>query len=163
MKKKTVLSIALAMALAGVPGFAGAADSNDAAIKNINQDFVTAWNAHDPKRMAAVWADDVDLINPFGVRCSNRAEVERLFEREQSGVMKSSTYRIDAFTLRRACDDVMVGDWEATVTGMIDPGGNPIPPFSHHVTTVYQNRGGHWTATLVRAFQPLPPPGPPSK
>ena len=163
MTKKTLLSIALAMALAGVSGLAGAADSNAEAIKNINQDFVTAWNAHDPKKMAAAWAEDVSLINPFGVRCSSRAEVEKLFEREQSGVMKASTYRIDTFTLRRVCDDVMVGDWDATVTGMIDPGGNPIPEFSHHVTTVYQNRGGHWAATIGRAFQPLPPPGPPSK
>ena len=161
--KKTLPSIALAMALAAAPGFAGAADSSETAIKNINQDFVTAWNAHDPKRMAAAWADDVSLINPFGVRCNSRADVEKLFEKEQSGVMKASTYRIDASTLRRVCDDVMVGDWDATVTGMIDPGGNPIPPFSHHVTTVYQNRGGHWTATFARAFQPMPPPGPPSK
>lgn len=161
--KKTLLSVALAMALAGVSGFAGAADSNEAAIKNSNQDFVTAWNAHDPKRLAAVFAEDVSLINPFGVKCSGRGEVEKLFAQEHSAVMKASTYTIDSFTLRRVCDDVMVGDWDATITGMIDPGGNPIPPFPHHVTMVYQNRGGHWAGTIVRAFQPLPPPGPPSK
>jgi uncharacterized protein (TIGR02246 family) len=161
--KRFPLAIALAVALAGIPVSARAADSNEAAIKELNQDFVTAWNAHDPKKMAAAWAEDVDLINPFGVKCGNRAEVEKLFEKEQSGVMKASTYKIDSFTLRRACDDVMVGDWESTVTGMIDPDGNALPPFHHHVTAVYQNRGGHWTVTLVRAFQPLPPPGAPSK
>ena len=157
--KKISLGIALAIALLGVPVSTRAADSNEAAIKDLNEQWVAAWNAHDPKRMAAVWADDVSLINPFGVKCSNRAEVEKLFEQEQGGVMKASTYKIDSFTLRKACDDVMVGDWEATVTGMIDPNGNPLPPFSHHGTAVYQNRGGHWALTMVRAFQPLPLPG----
>ena len=161
--KKLVLGIAFALALAGVPSLARAADSNEAAIKELNEQWVTAWNAHDPKKMAAVWAEDVSLINPFGVKCSSRAEVEKLFEQEQSGVMKASTYKIDSFTLRKVCDDVMVGDWDATVTGMIDPGGNPLPPFSHHGTAVYQNRGGHWVLTMVRAFQTLPPPGAPSK
>ena len=161
--KKTLLSIALATALAGIPAFARAVDSSETAVKNINQEFVAAWNAHDTKRLAAVWGDDGNLINPFGVKCNSRAEVEKLFENEHSGVMKASTYRIDSFTQRRAGKDVIVGDWDATVTGMIDPGGNPLPPFVHHVTMVYQNRGGHWTATMARAFQPLPPPGPPSK
>jgi uncharacterized protein (TIGR02246 family) len=156
--KKFSLSIALALALAGVARFARAADSNEAAIKELNMDFVTAWNAHDAKSMAAVWAEDASLINPFGVKCSSRAEIEKLFGGEHSGVMKASTYKIDSFTLRKACDDVMVGDWESTITGMIDPSGKPMPPFPHHVTTVYQNRGGHWTMTLTRVFVPLPPP-----
>ncbi len=161
--KKLFLSTALAVAMAGIPASARAADANEAAVKELNQDFVTAWNAHDPKKMAAAWAADVSLINPFGVRCSSRAEVEKLFEQEQSGVMKASTYKIDSFTLRKVCDDVMVGDWDSTVTGMIDPNGNPLPPFPHHVTTVYQNRGGHWTVAIVRAFQSLTPPGAPAK
>ena len=159
--KKVSLGIALALALAGIPRLARAADSNEAAIKELNQDFVTAWNAHDPKKMAAAWAEDVSLINPFGVKCSGRAEAEKLFQGEQSGVMRASTYRIDSFTLRKACDDVMVGDWDATVTGMIDPSGKTMPPFPHHVTAVYQNRGGHWVTILARAFQSLTLP--PSK
>ncbi|HKB72477.1 MAG TPA: nuclear transport factor 2 family protein [Thermoanaerobaculia bacterium] len=155
--KKLFLSAALAAAVAGMPVQARAAEPSEA-IKELNQDFVTAWNAHDAKKLAAVWADDGTLINPFGVKCSNRAEVEKLFEQELSGMMKASTYKIDSFTLRKACDDVMVGDWDATITGVIDPSGNPAPPFPHHVTSVYQNRGGHWALADARAFHLLPPP-----
>lgn len=161
--KKLSLGIALALALAGVPSLARAADSNEAAIKELNEQWVTAWNAHDPKKMAGAWAEDVSVINPFGVRCGNRTEVEKLFEQEQGGPMKASTYKIDSFILRKACDDVMVGDWDCTITGIIDPGGNALPPFPHHVTLVYQNRGGHWTVTAVRAFGFMPPPGAPAK
>jgi uncharacterized protein (TIGR02246 family) len=158
--KKLVLSIALAVAAAGISTSVRAADPGDA-IKRINENFVTAWNAHDTKKMAATWADDGSLINPFGVKCGNRGEVEKLFATEHAGAMKASTYKLDGFSLRKLDDDVMVGDWDGTITGMVDPGGNPLPPFLHHVTTVYQKRGGKWTLVVARAFQTLPPP--PSK
>lgn len=160
--KRLFLSVALAAAVAGIPIQARAAEPADA-IKELNQDFVTAWNAHDAKKLAAVWADDGSLINPFGLRCGNRAEVEKLFEQELGGMMKASTYKIDSFTVRKTCDDVMVGDWDAAITGGIDPGGNPMPPFLHHVTVVYHSRGGHWAFADARAFQLLPPPGAPAK
>ncbi len=159
--KKISLGIALAFALAGSLRFARAADSNEAAIKALNDDFVTAWNAHDPKSLAAIFAEDVSLINPFGVKCNSRADVEKLFQGEHSGMMKASTYKVDSFLLRKVCDDVMVGDWDATITGAVDPNGKPMPPFPHHVTLVYQNRGGHWIVAVARAVAPLPPP--PSK
>jgi uncharacterized protein (TIGR02246 family) len=162
--KKFSLGIALAVAVFGVSAAARAQDSNATAIKELNQNFVTAWNAHDPKKMAAIWGDgEVSLINPFGMKCGSRTEVEKLFEQEQSGVMKASIYRIDSFTLRKVCDDVMVGDWDGTVTGMIDPSGTRLPAFSHHVTNVYYNRGGRWAVVDSRAFQLLPPPGAPAK
>ncbi len=97
------------------------------------------------------------------MRCSSRADVEKLFGPEHAGWMKASTYKIDSFTLRKTCDDVMVGDWDATITGAIDPSGNLLPPFPHHVTNVYYNRGGHWAVADSRAFQLLPPSGPPAK
>jgi len=156
--KKLFLSAALAAAVAGVPAQARAAEPAEA-IKELNQDFVAAWNAHDAKKMAAMWGDDVSFINPFGIKCSSRAEVEKLFDKEHSEVMKASTYKMESFTLRKTCDDVMVGDWDATITGMIGPNGDAMPPFPHHVTNVYQNRGGHWSVTDTRVFQLLPPPG----
>ncbi len=160
--KKLVFSIALAVAAAGISASARAAEPGDS-IRQLNQSFVKAWNAHDPKMMAAVWAEDGSLINPFGEKCSNRAEAEKLFEKEQSGVMKASTFKIDSFALRRLDDNVVMGDWEATLTGMVDPGGKPLPPWSNHVTALYQKRGGKWTVVAARAFQVLPPPGAPAK
>ena len=158
--KKMILTMAIVSALVGVPQAARAAMSDDDAIKQIGQNFVTAWNAHDPRRMAEVFAEDGDLLNPFGVSAKSRAEAQKLFESEQAGVMKASTYAIDATIVRKLDADVAVSDWQATVTGMVDPGsGSAMPPFSHHVTIVYQKRGGKWQAVVARAFQSLPMPG----
>lgn len=158
--KRMILAMAVAAAFVGVPRAARAASSDDDAIKQIGQNFVAAWNAHDPRRMAEAFAEDADLLNPFGVACHNRAETQKLFESEQSGVMKGSTYAIDSTTVRKLGADVAVSDWQATVTGMMDPGsGGAMPPFTHHVTIVCQKRGGKWEAVVARAFQSLPMPG----
>jgi uncharacterized protein (TIGR02246 family) len=162
--KKAVLAAALAVVLAAIPASAPAAGSGEkVAIDHLNHEFVTAWNAHDAKKMAAVWAENGDLINPFGKKASNRAGVEKIFQEEQAGVMKASTYKIESFSMRELNHATAIGDWDSVVTGMVDPAGKPLPPFPHHVTVVYVNEGGHWWAGAVRAHSNPPAPGAESK
>ena len=162
--KKASLSIALAVALAAFSAPTMAADAGaKAAIEKLNQDFVTAWNAHDTKGMAAVWAENGDLINPFGKKASNRADIEKLFAEEQAGAMKASTYKLESFSMRELNRSTAVGDWNSVVTGMTDPAGKPLPPFAHHVFVVYVMQGGHWWAASVRAYANPPAPKPAKK
>lgn len=162
--KKVSLSLALAVGLAAIAAPTRAADSGaKAAIEQLNQKFVTSWNAHDAKGMASVWAENGDLINPFGRKAGNRAEVEKLFQEEQAGVMKSSTYKLESSSVRELNRGTAVGDWEGVVTGMMDPSGKALPPFAHHVFTVYVNQGGHWWAASVRAYANPPAPKGPAK
>ena len=184
--KKTPLSIRLAAALASVPLSAdetapkapahdakpaahashakGAASEVDAktrkAVEARMNEFVAAWNKHDPKAMSGVWLENCDLINPFGVKANGRAEIEKLFEQEQGGPMKASTYKIDSGTMRRIPGGAILADWDCTITGIASPDGAAVPPFAHHVTGIYVNKGGRWNASSVRAFGYMPPPGP---
>lgn len=157
--KKISLSLTLLAALAAiaVSTRAGASPARDAIVK-LNQNWVAAWNAHNAQKMAAMWAADGDLVNPFGVKANGHAEIEKLFVEEQGGVMKGSTYKLDSFSMRQVNGSTVVGDWDGTVTGMVDPNGKALPPFQHHVVTVYVDQGGHWSAASVRAYPKLPPP-----
>jgi uncharacterized protein (TIGR02246 family) len=176
--KKTSLSVVLAAAMAAIPLLAGAAETKTAskrapmaaasgtvdagtkaAIDKRMQEFVAAWNNHDAKAMAAVWATNCDLINPFGMKASGRAEIEKLFEGEQGGVMKTTTYTVSSESLRKIAGGAVVMDIDSVINGMMDPAGKALPPFTHHVTMIYVHEGGQWRATVVRAFQLLPPPG----
>jgi len=176
--KKTTLSVVLAAALAAIPVLAGAAETKAAPMKSAPaaaagtvdaatraaidkrmQEFVAAWNKHDSKAMAAVWANHCELINPFGMKASGRAEIEKLFEGEQGGVMKATTYTINSESFMKIAGGAVVMDLESVLTGMVDPAGQALPPFTHHVTLVYVREGGQWRAAAVRAFQFLPPPG----
>ena len=62
---------ALAVALAPTT-LAAADDTDTAAIHARTQEFLAAWNRHDAKEMAAVWAPDGDLVNPFGRAAKGR-------------------------------------------------------------------------------------------
>src|SRR5437016_2744913 len=70
------------LALAVVVGFAalrlavGADDDLDAVTKQCKA-FKAGWNSHDPKAMAAVFAEDADAIDPMGRKAVGRAAVER--------------------------------------------------------------------------------------
>src|SRR5581483_615063 len=132
MRKLALTSLCALLVLAlSAPTLQAAAakptGSAEDAIRRTSQEFVAAWNVHDAAKMAAVWATNGDLINPFGRHAKGRPEVQKLFVDEQSTMFKSSTYSIDSNDIRMLSPTVAVADWESTVTGMTDPTGNPAP------------------------------------
>jgi uncharacterized protein (TIGR02246 family) len=163
--KKASLSILAAAVFAAISMSALAADmkaidaKDKTAIEARMNEFVAAWNKHDSKAMAATWAENGDLVNPFGKTPKGRAEIEKLFAEEQGAAMKSSTYAIQSNTIREIRPGVAVADWEATVTGMTNPEGQALPAFPHRVTVLYVKEGGKWSAEAGRAYGLLPPPG----
>lgn len=158
--KKMVIPAVLVLCLLIVPAHRAAAAATPAAeaIKNLATGFVSAWNVHDPKKMAMAFAEDANLINPFDVKAKGRAEIEKLFVGEQTGVMKASTYTIESTEIHQIARNVAVEDFDAVVTGMAGPDGKAIPPFKHHVTMVCVRRAGKWEIQLVRAFLFAPKP-----
>jgi hypothetical protein len=58
---------------------------NDETIRKVYAEFVTAWNAHDAKKMANMYAIDGDLMEPDGMTAKHRDEVEKHFAEEHAG------------------------------------------------------------------------------
>jgi uncharacterized protein (TIGR02246 family) len=157
--KKILVAAVLAVVLAAIPSSVRAADTGaKAAFERTQHDFVSAWNAHDSKKLAMVFAEDGDLINPFGRVEKGRAAIEGLFAEEQGGVMKPTTYKIEASSMREIGADLAVADWAGIVAGMMTPDGKPAPDFQHSVTLVYQKRSGHWLLESARAYIFVPKP-----
>jgi len=158
---KKLLGILLVAAVAAATSApARGADAGDkGAIERLSADFAAGWNGHDAKKMAAVWAEDGDLINPFGQRAQGRAGIEKFFEAEQAGPMKGTAYRVESATVRELDPACAILDWESVVTGIKDASGKAQPPFTHHVFCVCVKKGGRWHAAAVRAFAFAPVPG----
>lgn len=126
-------------------------------IESLNHAFVTAWNAHDPGKMAAAWSE-ADMINPFGMKARGRSEIEKLFEGEQHGAMKASTFTIESNSIRQISRDVAVQDMDIAITGMVSPDGKALPAFHPHSFEVLVKKGGHWRVEYVRAYAVQPTP-----
>jgi len=128
-------------------------------IESLNHAWVAAWNAHDPAKMAGVWSE-AELINPFGMKAHGRAELEKLFEAEQHGAMKASTFTIESSSIRQISRDVAVQDMDIAITGMVSPDGKALPAFRPHSFEVFVKKGGHWRVEYVRAYAVQPTPAP---
>jgi len=154
---RRTLTLLAAYAVLAVWPSAAAAQDDEAAIRKLSSDFFAAWTRHDVKAMAADFAEDADIINPFGRVAKGRAEIEKLFTAEHAGPFKGTSYEATV-SVRMLAPGFALGDWESTVTGMHDASGQPLPPFKHHVAAVYVKKGGHWLTAAARPYAFLPPP-----
>ncbi len=154
------LLVAVSLSVVGLAWAAGGPGDEQDVLKARSAEFAAAWNKHDAAAMAALWAPDGDVINPFGRVAKGRAEVEALFKDEHGGPMKMTTYSSKVTGVRVLGDRVAVLDWEANITGMQSGDGSPLPPFPHHVVVVVQkDKDGKWMVEAARpyAFAPAPP------
>ena len=132
----------------------------DAVIHRRHDEWITAWNKHDPKLMASFFVSDGHLVNPFGRQARGTAEIEKLFTEEQSGPMAGTTYAGNIESIRYLGDHYAIVDVAGEIRGMKGPNGAAGPPFKHHVTWIAEKKAGKWFAHGARAFVPVPPPGP---
>lgn len=144
---------------------ATAAEDETAAVTKRWAEFSAAWAKHDPKALAALWAEDGDLVNPWGRLASGRAEVEKLFADEQTGTgpMRTSTFKSSGERVRFPSADVAVSDAEVTIDGVLPPDGSKPPPQEFHVTFVWKKSGGTWSIHSGRPYLKVARPGPTTK
>ncbi len=138
--------------------FAGG--SEEAAILKVHEDFAANWNKNDYKAMAAMFADDADLINPLGRVAKGKAEIEKLYMDEQTTAFKGSHFTSDCKAgVRFVKPDVAVVTCSFDVTGGKTPDGGAMPPLKGIYTATMVKTKTRWQ---VVAGRPMIPPAPPS-
>jgi len=152
---RSTLVVVLSM-LAAAPVLA----QEEAAVTARIGEFAAAWNRHDVKGMVATFAEDSDLISPFGRWAKGRKYVEALFQDDHQTVMKESTYTLMRSEVRLLGPTYAISDWECEITNMRGPQGETLPPFKHHVTVVHAKRDGQWFALAARPYAFVPAPAP---
>ncbi len=130
-----------------------ASTSKEEAIRNRINEFVNAWNKHDPRAMSMVFAEDADLINPQGRVAKSRTEIEKLFKEEHSNAYKDSQMALRLAGLRFLAPDVAVGDYEFEVTGARDRSGKETK-LQGHLTDVFKQQGNAWNVATCRPMIP---------
>jgi uncharacterized protein (TIGR02246 family) len=159
--KKVLMLAAMVVGLMATFATLARADQKeeDAAIGKRHDEWCAAWNSHDAKAMAGFFVADGELINPFGRHAKGTAEIEKLFDDEQKGVMAGTTYSGTIEGIRYI-GDVAIVDVAGEVAGMKNPEGAAMPVFKHHVTWIARKVDGKWMAEGARAFVLIPAPKP---
>ncbi|HSD88779.1 MAG TPA: SgcJ/EcaC family oxidoreductase, partial [Kofleriaceae bacterium] len=150
----TVLMLSASFAIAGT--------SQEAAILKVHEDFAASWNKNDYKAMASMFADDADLINPLGRHASGKAEIEKLYQDEQTGTFKGSHFTSDCKSgVRMVKPDVAVVTCAFEVTDGKLPDGKAMPALKGIYTATMLKVKSKWVVVAGRPMIPFTPPTPP--
>jgi uncharacterized protein (TIGR02246 family) len=133
--------------------------ADDAAILKVHEDFAAAWNKHDYKAMAGIFADDADLINPLGAMAKGKAEIEKLYMGEQTTAFKSSHFTSDCKAgVRMVKPDVAVVTCSFVVTDGKLPDGKAMPALKGIYTATMIQSKAKWQVVAGRPMIPFTPP-----
>ncbi len=121
----------------------------DAQIRALYADFVDGWNRRSGAAVAAVFADDGDMVGYDGTTVSGRlsiaSDLRRVF-----GSHPTATYVAVVRSVRAVTDGVAVLHAHA---GMIPPGEDDVDSGLHsiHTLVAIDEGGGRWKTTLFQA------------
>lgn len=121
-------------------------------IRTVIGAFETAWNLHDPVSMAALWADDGDLINPKGKWGTNRVGVEKVLTEEQQGPFKVSTFNSTVDKIRFLTPELAQVDASVKITLPSKDKAAPKNVFEHHLVLIMIYKDNKWQILSARPY-----------
>jgi uncharacterized protein (TIGR02246 family) len=120
-------------------------------------EFSEAWNRHDAKTLASLFAPDGDLINPGGRPASGEAELDEFFRQEHSGYLKNSHMDASIRRVRQLRPDIAVVTVDMAMTGVRSPGCDDLSSGNIIATFVLENQDGVWRIVTARPMKPATP------
>lgn len=125
---------------------------DESAIKDLMQKYYEAWNAHDAKKLALLYAEDGDIRTPWNTVGKNRKEVEEIFASQFNKSMKNSHAGGSSPSIRMLKPNLAFVDLESTITGMGSPQMGQYAPMHHHVAFILIKKNGKWEVLISRPF-----------
>lgn len=157
MRRALVAAIFFAL----LSGIGVAAPTSEDQIRKRIDEFAAAWDKHDPTALAYFWSADGDLINPLGRKAKGLTEIQRLFQDEQTTLMKQSSFKPGTVSIRWIEPALAVVDFDVEIANMLNPDGTTTNA-KDHVVSLMRKSGGQWWIVSARAYSFLTPPPPPA-
>ena len=141
--------ILLLVAGSPIPGFSAGQSQDEAEIRNLQRRQQEAWNRHDAKGYAALFAEDGEVVNVVGWWWKGRPEIESKLTEAYKFVFRESTLTIDEVHVRFLTPEIAVAHVLWSMSGAKTPPGIREPRKGIQ-TQVLQKRAAKW---LIASFQ----------
>ena len=138
-----------------------ASDEKD--VRALGAQVQDAWNKSDARMVADLWLTDGDYISSTGRSATGRADVEKAFAEQWSGIYKGTKLSHTITSIRFIRRDVAIADGGFEITGMKDPSGKTMGPRSGQTTIVAVKKGSRWYVAALRGMVPSIPSDSPSR
>jgi uncharacterized protein (TIGR02246 family) len=154
MKTVYMICVSLVAVAIGLTPDKGRADQaeDDAAIRKNAEAYVDAYNKHDAKALAELWAPDAVYMDPStGEAAVGREEIEKMFA-ETLGESKDSKLDVEVNSIEFVSPNVAIENGTARI---IRPNEEPEESF---YSAVNVKRDGKWLLDRVSEEEPPAPP-----
>jgi uncharacterized protein (TIGR02246 family) len=130
---------------------------NDAKIRELFNEFTSAWNRHDFEALKALWTIDGDHQEPDGTVAKGREEVGKLLAKEHMSVFKNSQIRLTIHSVWFIGADVALADGSYELVGVQDQHGKDVAPRKGSLTAVLLHEpDAPWRVAASRSMIPVP-------
>ncbi|MGO4908149.1 SgcJ/EcaC family oxidoreductase [Pseudorhodobacter sp. W20_MBD10_FR17] len=116
--------------------------------------FAKAWGARDHAGLAALLAEDADMLSLTGGWAEGRREIESLLRNEFSGVFSQSRLVTGKTRLRPLGPGAAVLQQRFVLSGLVDAAGNDLGRTGAILIAVLVARAGGWQAITLQ-FSPV--------
>jgi uncharacterized protein (TIGR02246 family) len=119
----------------------------DAAIRDLEQAYDAAWQAHDLDALLACFLPEALIVNPYGEAAEGHEQILLELARVLDDPASPGTHVSDITRVVLLTDEVALVDGEARLKGRGEAA------FSHRFTDVLVRRGSRWFVAQTRAYQ----------
>jgi uncharacterized protein (TIGR02246 family) len=124
----------------------------DAAIRDLEQAYDAAWQAHDLEALLACFLPEALIVNPYGEAVEGYEQIRLELARVLDDPASPGTHVSDITRVVLLTDEVALVDGEARLEAH---GG---AAFSHRFTDVLMRQGSRWFVAQTRAYRHLERP-----
>jgi uncharacterized protein (TIGR02246 family) len=134
-------------------------ETDQQAVSAVIDRFMDAWNRHDAKAFAAVFAEDADFTNWRGEGASGRSNIEAFHAPVFATIFKNSHQSYSNIKTRFIRSDVAVVDVHWEMTGATDAQGNPRPDRHGLLSFTMAKNAAEWQIVVMHNLDltALPP------
>lgn len=122
-------------------------------IDSVVAQFCDAWNRHDAAALASLWAENGELVHPWGERAVGRVAIREMLQREHTSSMARSTIELST-QVTRAGEHSTFAEMRGVLSDVLAPNGRSYS-LPHSISAVFVSDGDSWR---IRAMAPVANP-----
>jgi uncharacterized protein (TIGR02246 family) len=122
---------------------------DEKAIKELIEAHYNAWNQHDAKKMASLYAPDGDIRTSLNQMGKNQKEIEQIYRSQHQTEFKDAHNEIKIHSIQMIKPESAFVEVESTITGIQ---GADKAPHLHRVIFLLTKKNGNWQILSYRPF-----------
>ena len=140
-----------------VSGSGADQNSDEAEIRQTVMGLQEAWNGHDMKAFANLFAEDADFVNVAGAWWKGGAEIEQKHRDSHATIFRDSTLSIEQVDVRFLTTDIAIAHVLTALVGQKMTDGTVVSRRRALLTQVLQKQDGKWLIVASHNTDVRPP------